>query len=352
VLWVRAIRWHGQRDVRLDTGLEEPLVSGPNDVLLRILHCGICGTDVEEYRYGPRVVPRVPHPLTGRCAPITLGHEFAGEVVEVGPEVGQLTVGDRVAVEGNLHCGRCFWCERAEWNLCTQLAQYGLAADGGLAEFAVIRETAAVKLSADCDARIGALAEPLSVAVRAGRQSGATEASRVAIIGGGPIGLLVAQVMRARRVASICVIEPIAERRELALALGADVVVDSAEAELATLLAPDGIGPDVVVECSGAPGTAQAAVDSVRRGGRVTFAALVDHSAIGPGFLLGEKEITSVVSHCRDDFITALRMALSGEVDPIRTVTDQVSQEEALRRVFSDPPGQLPVGKMLVTPGA
>lgn len=349
---MKAIRWHAQRDVRLDTGLTKPQVSGPDDVLLRVLHCGICGTDVEEYRHGPRVVPRIPHPLTGRCAPITLGHEFSGEVVEVGPEVRQFTVGDRVAVEGNLHCGRCFWCERAEWNLCPQIAQYGLATDGGLAEFAVIRETTAVKLPADADARIGALAEPLSVAVRAGRRSGATEASRVAIVGAGPIGLLVAQVMRARRVASICVIEPMAERRQLALAVGAHVVADPAGADLATLLAPDGIGPDVVVECSGAPGAAQAAVDAVRRGGRVTFTAPVDHAAIGPGFLHGEKELTSVLSHCRDDFVTALRLAASGEVNPIRTVTDEVSPEEAVQRMFSDPPRRPPVGKMLVTPGA
>jgi (R,R)-butanediol dehydrogenase/meso-butanediol dehydrogenase/diacetyl reductase len=346
---VRAIRWHARRDVRL-CELPPPRVSSPDDVLLRVLYCGICGTDLEEYRAGPRAVPRVPHPLTGRCAPITLGHEFAGEVVAVGPAVRGFAVGDLAAVEGNLYCGRCHWCEHSEWNLCAQLAQYGLAADGGLAELAVVRETTAVKLPSDADPRIGALAEPLSVAVRAARQSGATEASRVAIIGAGPIGLLVVQVMRSRGVASICVVEPMADRRRLALAVGAHEVADPAAADLVMLLASDGIGPDVVVECSGASGTARAAVEAVRRGGRVTFTAPVERAAIGPAFQLGEKGITSALSHCRDDYITALRLALTGEVDPIRVVTDEVCLEEAVQRAFGERLHQAPVGKMLVTP--
>ena len=130
---VLALRWHGRGDVRLDE-IEDPPPPGPGEVQLRPLWCGICGTDVEEYRSGPVFIPSgSPHPLTGRLAPITLGHEFSGEVVDVGPGVERFRPGDRVAADTLIFCGECYWCRRHQVTLCERLAALGLMADGGLA---------------------------------------------------------------------------------------------------------------------------------------------------------------------------------------------------------------------------
>ena len=105
---MRAVRWHGRRDIRVDE-VDEPGTPAPGWVRLRVAACGICGTDVEEYRDGPLAVPLEPNPLSGRCAPLTLGHESIGIVEEVGEGVA-LEPGTSVAVEGNMTCGSCFWC--------------------------------------------------------------------------------------------------------------------------------------------------------------------------------------------------------------------------------------------------
>ena len=105
----------------------------PGWVRLRVEACGICGTDVEEYRDGPLAVPIHPNPLSGRCAPLTLDHETVG-VVEAAGEGVALEPGTRVAVEGNMTCGNCFWCLNGTYALCPQLATLGQQSDGGLAE--------------------------------------------------------------------------------------------------------------------------------------------------------------------------------------------------------------------------
>jgi threonine dehydrogenase-like Zn-dependent dehydrogenase len=100
--------------------------------------CGICGTDVEEYTDGPIIVPTDPHTLSGRCAPLTLGHETVG-VVDVAGEGASLQPGTRVAVEANIFCGDCFWCSHHQYQLCSSLASLGLMTDGGLAEYVLAR---------------------------------------------------------------------------------------------------------------------------------------------------------------------------------------------------------------------
>src|SRR5215470_19039820 len=108
---MQAARWHGRGDVRVED-VPEP-VPGPGEVLLHVSWCGICGTDVDEYTAGPALIPvDTPNGLTGRSAPLTLGHEFVGQVTALGPGVTNLQVGQRVAPEVCLFCGECFFCRR------------------------------------------------------------------------------------------------------------------------------------------------------------------------------------------------------------------------------------------------
>jgi len=343
---VKAIRWHGRGDVRLDE-IPEPAVAAPDEMLLEVLLCGVCGTDLEEYRHGPVVVPvGTPHPLTGRSAPLTLGHEFCGVVLHVGEEVEGFRVGDRVAVEGNLHCGECRWCRAGEVQLCPHVAQYGLMGDGGLAEYAVVRDSTCLLLPPEADLRLGALAEPLAVAVRAVRRSRLEADDTVAIIGGGPIGLFVAEVARAYGARRVVVVEPDARRRDLALRIGVDEAIDPAAVG-------DGsaIVPDIAFECSGQPGTADQAIRMVRRGGRAVLVAAIPAATLDTGFLVEEKEIVASVSHqLRADFEVGLRLALAGEVAVTDVVTEVTDLPGAIARFFAGTASYASVGKVLVAP--
>ena len=217
---MKAARWHRRGDVRVE---DVPCPSpGPGELLLRVSWCGICGTDVEEFLAGPTIIPvEVPNGLTGRVAPITLGHEFVGSVAAFGEGVTGFELGERVAPEVVLFCGRCFFCRRHEYALCLNWAALGLMADGGLAEYAVVPAFSCARLPASLPDEEGALIEPTEVAVRAVRKSDLRLGESVAVVGGGTIGLLVLQVARAAGAGAAYLIEPRPSRRELGLSLGA-----------------------------------------------------------------------------------------------------------------------------------
>ena len=163
---MKAARWHGRRDVRVeDIAVPTP---GRGEILLRVRLCGICGTDLEEYRHGPLVIPTDrPHPLTGRQAPLTMGHEFLGVVEALGPDVSGLREGDRVAPDICLFCNACVFCRRHQYALCEKWVTIGLHTDGGLAEFVTVPASACLRLPDSLSDREGALIEPTEVAVRA-----------------------------------------------------------------------------------------------------------------------------------------------------------------------------------------
>ena len=254
-----ALRWHGRRDVRLEE-VEDPPPPGPGEVQLRILWCGICGTDVEEYRNGPIFIPTDgPHPLTGRSAPLTLGHEFCGEVVAVGPGVDRYEYGDRVAADTLIFCGECYWCKRHQVVLCQKLAALGLMADGGLAELCNAPAYTCRAVPNEMSSEAAALAETLAVAVRALRRGRLRTGERVAIVGAGAVGLMALQAAGAGGASTVSVVEPLPGRRRLASDLGAGETYALEEA-------PD-IQADLVVECSGSARAIQTAIRAARKGG-------------------------------------------------------------------------------------
>ncbi len=221
---MQAVRWHAPRDVRLD---EVPAPSAPRgEVIVEVAACGLCGSDLHEYLHGRVDIPKRPHPLTGVMPPVTLGHEFAGRVVALGPGVGDFRPGDRVAVNPCLTCGECAWCRRGQSNLCAKLGTLGLSRDGALAPLVAVPTSGCHRLPAEVDDEQAAVVEPLAVAVHACARARLQGGERVAVIGGGAIGLLVLQVLRAKGAAFVVVVEPRAERRRLALELGADAVID------------------------------------------------------------------------------------------------------------------------------
>lgn len=319
---MRALRWHAAKDVRLDEVAEPRAARG--EVVIEVAACGLCGSDLHEYLHGPVYIPRKPHPLTGMAPPVTLGHEFAGRIVEVGSAVERLRVGDRVAVNPCLRCGECAWCRRGQFNHCARLASLGLSRDGGLAPLVSAPAYGCYPLPDGMSDEAGATVEPLAVAVHAWRRSRVGAGDRVAVLGAGAIGLLLLQVLRARGAGWIAVIEPRDERRRLAASLGADLVIDPAADDPARVIA-DATGGEraaAAFECVGSPAAFAMAARVAGKGGRVVLVGLIPEevSVNALGLLAHEKEIIGSSAYV-DEFPESLALLASGQVrvDPLIT---------------------------------
>jgi (R,R)-butanediol dehydrogenase/meso-butanediol dehydrogenase/diacetyl reductase len=262
---MRAVRWHGAGDVRVDD-VPPPPPPGPGEVRVRVAWCGLCGTDVHEYRYGPVRVPVRPHPVTGRSAPLTMGHEISGWIESVGAGVTGASEGDLVALNALLPCGACRPCARGDLQLCVTLGHLGQSADGGLADLVTVPAAMVVPALPGMSAEVTALAEPFAVAMRAVRHAGRPSGVPCVVIGAGTIGLAAATVLDAGGNA-VTLLDVAEERIGHAAALGFEAR-DVTEALAAGLRAP------VVIECSGATPAGDAAVRLAEPGGIVVLVGL------------------------------------------------------------------------------
>jgi (R,R)-butanediol dehydrogenase/meso-butanediol dehydrogenase/diacetyl reductase len=350
---MQAVRWHAPRDVRVEEVPAPRPAAG--EVLIEVAACGLCGSDLHEYLHGPVYIPKKPHPLTGVVPPVTLGHEFSGRVVEVGSGVAAPRVGERVAVNPCLLCGECAWCRRGQKNHCAKLATLGLSRDGALARLVTAPAYHCHVLPPEVDDEQGAWAEPLSVAVHAARRGRAAAGERMAVIGAGPIGLLLLQVLRARGAAWVAVVEPQAERRRLAHALGADVVIDPGAGDPSRAIAEltGGERVEATFECVGSGAAFETAVRAAGKGGRVVLVGLVPEPVPVNLLLLlaHEKEVIGSSAYV-DEFREALALLARGQVQVAPLVTARVPLAAAVTRgldaLLRREEGHI---KILVTPG-
>ena len=262
---MRAIVFGDDRKIRLE---EVPVPEvGPGDVLLRPHFCGICGTDLH--------APSMSAPFRGG---VVMGHEFSAEVVATGEQVQGWEPGTRVAVNpnGNL-CGACGACRDGRFNLCRSAVfvnGIGIRHDGGMAELVTVDPNVLHRLPDPVSSEQGAFVEPLATAIRAVRRSRFRLGSSAAVIGSGPVGLLMVQALRHAGASMITAIELSAFRRRAALDLGADIALDPRTEPPTDLFGTELEPPEFVFECSGAQGTLELAVNIVRYGGRVTLTGL------------------------------------------------------------------------------
>ena len=261
---MRAVVFGDDRKIRLE---EVPVPEvGPRDVLLRPHFCGICGTDL----HAPMIAS-----FRSR---VVMGHEFSGEVVATGEQVHGWEPGARVVVNpnGNL-CGACGACREGRLNLCRSAVfenGIGIQHPGGMAELVTVDPKVLHRLPDSVSSEQGALVEPLAAAVRVVRRSRFRLGSSAAVIGTGPMGLLVIQVLRRAGAGTITAIELSAFRRQAALDLGADLALDPETEPPTDLFGTELEPPEFVFECSGAQGSLELAVDIVRYGGRVALMGL------------------------------------------------------------------------------
>jgi L-iditol 2-dehydrogenase len=282
--------WSGQcdNDKRMDALLlkeymnlemvqmPEPEI-GPEDILVRVRACGICGSDV--------------HGLDGstgrRIPPLVMGHEAAGEVAALGSAVKDLAIGDRVTFDSTIYCGKCYYCARGEVNLCDNREVMGVSPGpyrrhGAFAEFVAVPRRIVYKLPDNLGYEQAALIEAVSVAAHAVNLSGPpAEADDVAVVvGSGMIGLLTVQAVRAAGYTRVAAIDIDDAKLAMARKLGATESFNSktSDAPAGVRELTGGRGAALAIECVGATGPIRTAIASVRKGGAVTLVGNVSPS--------------------------------------------------------------------------
>jgi L-idonate 5-dehydrogenase len=304
---------HGAMDIRLEQCLAPQL--RPGMVLLRVRRAGICGSDSHYFAHGD-CGPFVP------TRPFILGHEFTADVVASGEGVTSPEPGTPVAVNPARACGFCAYCSSGRRNLCPKTIMLGSAStkpptDGAFAELVTVRADQCHVLPAEMDDGVGAMMEPLAVALQAIKRAGSVSGKRVLVMGGGPIGLLVAMTARAFGATPVALSDVVAARRKTALELGADVTLDPTAEDLADEVhSLSGDGFDVILEASGARLALRQAFDLVRPGGTIVqIGTLGTQDVPLPANQLMVREIQFVGSFRYGDiFDEAIRLAASGRL--------------------------------------
>ncbi|MDQ0100607.1 (R,R)-butanediol dehydrogenase/meso-butanediol dehydrogenase/diacetyl reductase [Paenarthrobacter nicotinovorans] len=335
---MKAARFHGRNDIRIDD-VPEPEVR-PGTVKIQVAWCGICGTDLHEYLEGPIFVPAPghPHPLSGEEAPVTMGHEFSGTIVDVGEGVQALSVGDNVVVEPYFVCDECPPCKAGNYHLCTKMGFIGLSGGGGGLGGMVVVDTKWVHKVGNIPLDQAALIEPLSVAHHAVARSGAKPGD-VALVGGsGPIGLLTAAVLKSQGVTTV-ISELSAARKDKAISSGvADYVIDPGQEDLQARLLEltDGVGADVAFECAGVNAVLDTLLTAVKPAGVVVNVSIwgrpatVDMQKI----VLKEIDLRGTIAYVRDH-AEAIKLVQEGKVNLEPFITARIALEDLVEQGFN-----------------
>jgi (R,R)-butanediol dehydrogenase/meso-butanediol dehydrogenase/diacetyl reductase len=305
---MKAAVYHGRRDIRIES-VPEPDSPASGEVVLEVVRAAICGTDSSEWAHGPLLTR----------PPVTLGHEFVGRVVSLGPGVNGIAEGDRVVSGAAVSCGHCDWCRAGRTNLCSTYLTLGLQLNGGLAE--LVKTPAAVcrRVPETCSDDAAAMAQPLAVALHALRRTNVKANDACAVIGVGGIGSFILGAAAARGVSRLIAVDIDDRRLRTAEKLGADVTIDAKKEDVAAAIldVTEGDGAHVVIEASGAAGAPETAIKSTRRGGRVLIVGLQPTPTQIDLFALTtrEVEITTAVAHiCDVDLPESLEIISCGNL--------------------------------------
>lgn len=334
---MRAVVLHGPGDMRLER-LPPPEV-GPGMVPVAVEVVGICGSDLHYYREGrigrAQVVAR----------PFVPGHEIAGRVMEDVPGTG-LRAGTLVAVEPNHPCGRCRQCRTGRTNLCPEARFLGAPpVQGGLAETVVVAPDQLLPVPEDFGAERAALLEPLAVCMHAARMAAPQWYESAAVLGCGPIGLMLLQLLRLAGCHPLFAVDPVVGRSEAALLFGADLPA----LEPATVLdATGGEGVDLVVEATNSPDGLEHACRLARRGGRVVVVGIPDGGAyrLEAAIARGRELDIRFSRRSTVELAEALRLLRSGRIDLDPLVTHRIGLDyvpDTFARLARDPDGMLKV---------
>jgi threonine dehydrogenase-like Zn-dependent dehydrogenase len=349
--------WHNPKLAVADR--PDAAIAGAHDVLIRNRVCGICGSDVhmvvpgEDGYFG---LPDKAH------LPIAIGHEYAGEVVEVGRAVTRVKPGDPVAVEGQVNCGSCRPCLRGIPSCCEFVEDHGFTLDGGTATLSVAHERNCWPLTAVAErfgeARaydVGALTEPAACVYNGmiGRAGGFRPGDSVAVFGCGPIGLAAVGLAAALGAGRVLAIEPAAPKRDIARALGATAAFDPTRGDAIQWLLEQtgGVGVDMVVEASGAgPRVWPVILGSIAVGAKIVLLG-VNEQPIQLDTLplmFRSASVYGAIAHLGGGYPAIIALHAAGRLDLTKMITGRFSLDDGVAAVQQAAKGQ--DAKLLIYP--
>ena len=281
---------------------------GPDQVLVKIKRIGVCGSDIHVY-HGM-------HPYTKY--PVTQGHEVSGKIVKLGQYVTDLQVGQKVTIEPQVFCGRCHPCLHGKYNLCENLKVMGFQTVGTASEYFAVDASKITPLPEGLSYNEGAMIEPLAVTVHAGKRFADMKGAKVAVLGAGPIGILLSQAVKALGAAEVMITDISEKRLELAKSVGADYAVNTAKEDFGEALVAC-FGPDkadVIYDCAGNDITMNSAIQNARKGSTIVLVAVFAKMANVDLAKLNDSELdlNTSMMYRHEDYVDALRFVNEGKI--------------------------------------
>lgn len=329
---MKAAVWYGKKDIRIEEVAEKPVKD--NQVKVRVAWAGICGSDLHEYEEGPVFVPvEKEDALTGEKAPITMGHEFAGVVEEVGANVTKYKVGDRVVINPTLTYGN----KPEDLDAYDGFSFIGLHGDGGFAKYVNVPESNVYALPETLTLQDGALVEPTAVAVQAVKEGNMKFGDTVAIYGAGPIGLLTVIAAKAAGASKIFVMDLSETRLAKAKELGATHIINSGQqnpVEAIKAVVPDGV--DVSFEVAGVAPTFKQAIDSTKARGTMVIVSIFARPIEWHPLQLTNTgvKITSAIAYTPTTFQQTVDLMGTGQLKPQGIVTSVIQLDDIVPKGF------------------
>ena len=277
-------------------------IPGPDQVLVKIKKIGICGSDIHVY-HGT-------HPYT--AYPVTQGHEVSGQIVELGAYVKGLKIGQRVTIEPQVFCGRCYPCLHGKYNLCEKLKVMGFQTTGTASEYFAVDASKVTILPENLTYGEGAMIEPLAVTVHAAKRFPGLKGAKVVVLGCGPIGILLIQSLKALGAAQVLATDISDTRLALAKSLGADFTANTGKVDYGTVLL-NAFGPDkadVIYECAGTDITMEQAIQNARKGSAIILVAVFGKRASVNLAKLNDSELdlNTSMMYRHEDYVDAIHL--------------------------------------------
>ncbi|MBQ6528747.1 MAG: alcohol dehydrogenase catalytic domain-containing protein [Clostridia bacterium] len=283
-------------------------VPGPGQVLVKIKRIGVCGSDIHVY-YGE-------HKGTGY--PVTQGHEVSGQIVQLGEGVTDLSVAQKVTIEPQVVCGKCYPCRHGKYNLCEHLRVMGFQTTGTASEYFAVNADRVTALPDSMSYDEGAMIEPLAVTVHAAKRFDELQGAKVVILGCGPIGILLAQTVKAMGASEVLITDISDYRLQLAKTCGADYTVNTREKNFGEAMI-ECFGPDkadVIYDCAGNDITMGQAIQYARKGSKIVLVAVFAKEAHVDLFTLNDHELDldTTMMYRHEDYVDAIRLVKEGKI--------------------------------------
>lgn len=330
-----ALRWHDARDLRVEQIAKSS--PGPGEVEVEVAYCGICGSDLHEYMDGPHAIPtEVPHPISQSRAPLTLGHEFCGTIGAVGDEVHGFAPGQRVVIEPEYRCGRCFYCRQGQYNLCDGMGFVGLMGHGAMAESVVVPTYMLHHLPEAISFKAAALIEPAAVALHALRRSSLRLGEHCVVFGLGPIGLLLIALARLQGASRVIAVDVVRPRLDKAGEMGASDLFHGNDPDVVDRIVEttNGLGVDVAFEATGAQPGFDGCLRALKRSGETVLVGLIPKAQFNAFDVINcEQRILTSVGY-RHAYPDLIEMLAGGALDIENLVTREVGLRDAVVHGF------------------